>query len=176
MTLTKAQRHKLEMEFLAADLGQLVTEAPVTTATRALTRLLVERGHAVTAEQALAAAVTCLDKVVTAWERPTAHIDARLIDGVRTAATCIAEAAERAGLTMPTQPKPEQPGGDGQAEIEDAEDAAEDDEVEVPDLLAALQASIDRHRASREPATAAGDETDWTPVDGGVTPSMFGSA
>lgn len=142
MTLTKAQRDKLEMEFLAADLGQLLAEAPVTTAKRALTRLLVERGQAVTAEQALAAAVTCLDKVVTAWERPTAHIDAQLVAGVRTAATFITEAAERAGLTMPAQPKPEQPGGEVQAEIEDA----------------------------------AGDETDWTPADGGVTPSMFGSA
>lgn len=56
MTLTPAQRDKLEMEFLAADLGQLLAEAPVTTAKRALTRLLVERGHAVTAEQTLAAA------------------------------------------------------------------------------------------------------------------------
>jgi hypothetical protein len=126
MTLTDRQATNLEMEFLQSDLGRLGPEMPISTIKRELTRALYERvtadegicprpiipaAHAAI-EDTVRAVVGALDKVVTAWERPgsgAAFIPRNIVDGVRTAAAIISEAAERAGLTMPVQPTPVPP-------------------------------------------------------------------
>ena len=158
MTLTDRQAFNLEMEFLQQDLGRLPSEMPISTIKRELTRALYERAttnegtcprpiipvaHSAI-EDAVAAVVAALDKVVTAWEKATVVTNAQpqVVDGVRAAATIIAEAAERAGLTMPVPPKPA-PAYDVDAE--------------------AGEGMVDGVPAA-----------DWTPSDGGLTPSMFG--
>ena len=158
MTLTDRQATNLEMEFLQSDLGRVPSEMPITTIKRELTRALYERvtadegtcprpiipvAHSAI-EDAVAAVVAALDKVVTAWEKATVVTNAQpqVVDGVRAAATIIAEAAERAGLTMPVQPKPA-PAYDVDAE--------------------AGEGMVDGVPAA-----------DWTPSDGGLTTSMFG--
>jgi hypothetical protein len=158
MTLTDRQATALEMEFLQGELGRLPSEMPISTIKRELTRTLYERATAdegtcprpiipaahSAIEDTVRAVVGALDKVVTAWERPNsgaAFIPRNIVDGVRTAAAIISEAAERAGLTMPTQPAP--------APVYDVE-VNEDDLVDG------------------QPAA------EWTPSDGGLTPSMFG--
>lgn len=102
MTLTERQAFDLEMEFLNADLGRLPSEMPVTTIKRELTRALYERPSA-SAQEVISWVVTALDKVVTAWEgQVVAKAQPQVVDGVRTAASIIVSAAERAGLaTLP---------------------------------------------------------------------------
>lgn len=144
--LNERQRVALDKELLQADLGRLAGEAAVTTIRRELTRALVERPFA-GPEDVVGWVVGCLDKVVVAWSRPTARIDDHVVDGVRAAARIVAEAAERAGLTMPVQPATEQPG------IVADVDPATAEEVREETLLAGKG---------------------WAPADGGSTPSMFG--
>lgn len=110
MTLSEKARHELEMEFLQEDLGRLPAEVPVRTIKRRLTRFLVEHELTATPESALAAAVRCLDEVAAAWAASPARINEHVVDGVRQAATILAEAVERAGLTPPAQPTPKPPG------------------------------------------------------------------
>ena len=126
MTLTDRQATNLEMEFLQSDLGRAPSEMPITTIKRELTRALYERATAdegvcprplipaahSAIEDTLSAVVRCLDKVVTAWEKAgvVTKGQPQVVDGVRAAATIISEAATRAGLTMPAQPVPQQPG------------------------------------------------------------------
>lgn len=122
MTLTDRQALDLEMEFLQQDLGRLPSATPAAAAKRELTRALYERATAdegvsprplvpaahAAIQDTVRAVVSALDKVVTAWEASTvvSKGQPQIVDGVRTAAAFIAAAAERAGLTMPAQPKP----------------------------------------------------------------------
>ncbi len=175
MTLTDRQAFNLEMEFLQQDLGRVPSEMPITTFKRELTRALYERATAdegvcprplipaahSAIEDTVAAVVRCLDKVVTAWEQKKV-ISAHIVDGVRTAATIITEAAERAGMAMPAQPAPGHPAGE-----------VIEDEADVSALMAAAQASLDGHRAAHEVTADGQPAADWTPSDGGLTPSMI---
>lgn len=108
MGLTDQQRLALDREFLYTDVRPR-NEAPVTTISRTLTRALFE-APAATPEQTIGFVVACLDQIVIAWARPTSKIDRQVVDGVRAACRIVADAAERAGLTMPSQPPSEQPG------------------------------------------------------------------
>lgn len=173
MTLNDREAFNLEMEFLQQDLGRLPSEMPITTFKRELTRTLYERATAdegtcprplipaahSAIEDTLSAVVLCLDKVVPgrrpAWSR---RVSRRFVDGVRAAATIISEAAARAGLKTPAQPVPQQP---GEAEPRCACDCGCEDP-------APAEPAEDEATADGQPAA------DWTPSDGGLTPSMFG--
>ena len=174
MTLNDREAFNLEMEFLQQDLGRLPSEMPITTFKRELTRTLYERATAdegtcprplipaahSAIEDTLSAVVLCLDKVVTAWEKAgvVTKGQPQVVDGVRAAATIISEAAARAGLKTPAQPVPQQP---GEAEPRCACDCGCEDP-------APAEPAEDEATADGQPAA------DWTPSDGGLTPSMFG--
>lgn len=160
--LTDRQAVNLEMEFLQQDLGRLPSEMPVTTIKRELTRTLYERftagegvcprpllpGPEAAIRDAVAAVVKALDQVVTAWEgQIVSKAQPHIVDGVRTAATIITEAAARAGLSMPVQPTPAPPY-----------------DVEPDEVIDEIEGST----LDGQPAA------EWTPSDGGRTPSMFG--
>lgn len=149
MTLTDRQR--TELEFLAADLGKFSREAPLSTIKRELTRALHEAPFA-SPERVIGWVINCLDRVVAQWERPELHLDPKVTDGVRQAATIICQAAERAGLSTPTQPVPRRPG--------EPASAAELAEVAADTIDAQLSEGV--------------PDAVWVPSDGGLTPSMFG--
>lgn len=201
MTLTDRQAHALEMEFLQHDLGRAPSEMPVSTAKRELTRALYERSttddgvcprplipaaHSAI-QDTVAAVIRCLDQVVTAWEGErsvTSKAQPQVADGVRAAATIIAEAAQRAGLTTPDQPVPEA-SYEASARKADRDQLA--DRYEVFDETHEFTAD-DTKRVAEAIRTCPGagnvivagstadgqPAAEWTPSDGGLTPSMFG--
>lgn len=202
MTLTDRQATNLEMEFLQQDLGRLPEEMPVSTIKRELTRALYERvtvdegtcprpiipaTHSAV-QDAVRAVVGALDKLVTAWAKAhvTPQAQPQVVDGVRAAATLIAEAAQRAGLTTPDQPLPEAP-----YELSDADLAADqladryevvdetyeftsDDTKRIAEALRSVR-PLPPHGVVIEGSTVDGQPVaEWAPSDGGLTPSIFG--
>lgn len=125
--LTAGETRALEREFLTQDLGRHVTEdgrvdrrkintdGPVTRIGRQLTRTLYglrrDRSSALAAEAAVLAIVTAMDETVVAWSRKNSAVSPLTVDGIRSMARIIADAAERVGLTMPSGPSLDQQTG-----------------------------------------------------------------